>query len=268
MMVFPGMFSVFAEDIPVPPAQKIRVGERLVYKITWLGIPVGTGELWVKEKTTLGGREVFHVTGLIETNKVLRKIFPMYDTAESWIDAETLESVQFEKNIDELREKSHERMVFDAPNKKGYFESFTTGEKKEFPITVPVHDVLSTIFWARRQPLTPGETVKTTLIADEVPWHLDVDVQEMEKVKVSGKKTATFRADLNTVSEGVERKGRSYINITTDASRTPVRLAYKAPFGTVVGTLQTDKSELHMRRDEVLKAKNYGELKKSAREDS
>ena len=126
-----------------PQGSGIPLGERLEYKITWLRIPVGIGEIWAKEKIMLAGREVIHVVGVIKTNKVLSKIFPMLDEAHSWIDAKTFESVQFEKKVDELFLHAHERMIFDPARKKGYFESFATGLKKEFDITTPVHDVLS-----------------------------------------------------------------------------------------------------------------------------
>ena len=132
-----------------------------------MGIAVEIGDLWVKEKTTLGGREVFHVVGKIETNKVLSKIFPMHDEAHSWIDAETLESLQFEKKVNELFIKTHERMVFDSEKRKGYFESFKTGEKKEFDLNIPVHDVLSAFYWIRRQVLIPGESIHTVIIVDQ-----------------------------------------------------------------------------------------------------
>ncbi len=32
----------------VPPAQTILLGERLVYDVYWIGIHVGSGEVWVK----------------------------------------------------------------------------------------------------------------------------------------------------------------------------------------------------------------------------
>ena len=149
------------------PDHKIPVGERLVYKITWLKIPVGYGEIFAKEKTTLRGREVFHIVGRVNTNKVLSKIFPMHDEIHSWIDAETLESLQFEKQIDELFIDTREKMTFDAANKKGVFESLKTGEKKEFPVTAPIQDVLSVFYWTRRQKLTPGIPVTTSVYADQ-----------------------------------------------------------------------------------------------------
>ena len=32
------------------PAQNIVLGEHLTYDVFWMGVPVGVGELWVKEK--------------------------------------------------------------------------------------------------------------------------------------------------------------------------------------------------------------------------
>ncbi len=214
------------------------LGERLVYKISWLGIPVGGGELWVKEKTRLAGRDVIHIVGVIETNRFLSNIFPMHDEAHSWIDAETFESVQFEKQVNELMVRAHEKTVFDASRRKGHYESFKTGLKKEFDVTTPVHDVFSAFYWARRQVLVPGESVKTVLSCDQKDWALEINVLRRETVKLYGKNIDTIRLEPITRVNGVEKRGRAWINVTTDPSRKPIRIVYKAPFGSVVGTLK------------------------------
>lgn len=230
--------SVCAAGRSIEPAHALPLGERLVYKISWLGIPVGVGELWVKERAQLDGREVIHIVGTIRTNKVLKTIFPMHDEAHSWIDAETFESVQFEKQVHELLIKAHERMVFDSSKQKGYFESFKTGVKNEFDITTPVQDAVSVVYWARRQALVPGASVKTVISCDQQQWAVEVNVVRREPVRLRGKKVDTLRLEPVTWVEGVERRGRAWINVTTDASQTPVRIGYKAPFGSVIGTLR------------------------------
>ena len=232
---------VSAEETAIKAIPEIQIGEHLEYKITWLKIPVAVGELWVKEKIILNGYEVIHVVGIIETNKVLRKIFPMHDEAHSWIDATTFESVQFEKNVNEIKMKANEKTVFDPTKKKGYLKSLKTGEKKEFNISVPVYDVLSVIYWARRQELEPGKSFNTMLTAIERDWALELKVIGHEKVKFQGKKIDTLRVEPNTISEGKPRKGMAYFNVTNDSSRLPVRGVYKAPFGNVVGTLKKTK---------------------------
>lgn len=225
-------------EMRVQASQDIPMGERLVYKITWLGIPVGSGELWVKEKSQLAGREVFHVVGTIQTNKVLSKVFPIHDEAHSWIDAETLESLQFEKNVKELRLKVHERTGFDRSQGKGYFESLDSGTKKEFATQVPVHDVLSVVFWTRRQALVPGQSVATVLTADQRDWALELKVLRRQTLKLNGIKIETLRVEPRTVVGGEEKKGKAWINLTDDPSHTPVRVVYKAPVGRLTGTLK------------------------------
>jgi hypothetical protein len=231
------------EELRPAPAFTIRLGEKLQYKITWLGIPVGTGEVWVKEKIQFRGREVFHVVGMVETNKVLRRIFPVHDEAHSWIDAVTFESLQFEKKIDELILNTRERMTFYGEEGKAIFKSLKNGTENEFKIQRPVHDVLSAFYWARRQPLAPGDSARVTLIADQKKWELTVRAVKKEKVKLDGIKVSTLRVEPETVIEGEEKKGKAWFNVTTDASQVPVRVVYKAPFGRMVGTLQQPVTE-------------------------
>lgn len=229
--------NLFADKTYPNPNQTIPIGERLVYKVTWLRIPVGFAEMHVKEKTTLNGREVIHVVATLESNSVLSRIFPVRDMAESWIDAKTFEAVQFEKKIDEPLLKLHERTVFDAEKKKGYYESFKTGKKKEFSIQTPAHDVFSAFFWARRQSGKPGDVARLVLSADQVDWELEIKVKEEETLKIEKEKVRVLKIDPRTVSEGKERKNMAWFYASLDPDRKPVLIIYKAAFGKVVGTL-------------------------------
>ena len=232
---------LYAEETLASPSQEVSLGERFVYKITWLKIPVGTGEVWVKEKTVLDGREVIHVVGFIETNRVLRKIFPMHDEAHSWMDARTFESVQFEKKIDELLIDAHERTTFDREKGKGYLESFKTGKKSEFKVKAPVHDVLSAFFLIRRQLSGPDHSFQTVVTADQEDWTLEIPGFRRETIEIRGKKIDTLRVEPITREGNKEKRRKSSFNVSADASRKPVKIVYTAPFGRVVGTLLEQK---------------------------
>lgn len=234
--------NVRAEEPVTRPELSLPLGEHLVYTITWLWIPVGIGEVWVKEETTLDGREVIPIVGVIRTNAVLSKIFPVQDTATSWVDVKTLESVQFEKEIKEIVIKTRERMVFDAAAGKGYLEFLKTGKKKEFDIKLPVHDVLSAFYWLRRQVLVPGQSVKTLLVADGKEWALEAHVRSRETLELHGKEIEALVIDPVTEVEGKVRRKKAWFYVTADASRVPLRIVYKAPFGTMVGTLQDSQT--------------------------
>lgn len=228
------------QPLEIGPAQRFEdlpLYERLTYKVTWLGISIGTGEIWVKEKTELNGRPAFHVVGTFQTNKFLSTIYPIHDEAHSWIDAETLQSLAFEKKISEGGNHTHERTVYDPQKKKGYFESFKTGEKKEFDVILPTHDPFSVFYWARRQTLVPGKTPKTILYADQISWLLELNVIREERLKFQDKSIDTLLVEPKTLFQG-EKRGRSKIHLTRDSFQKPLRVTYKAPFGSIIGTLQ------------------------------
>src|SRR3989338_11271330 len=152
MKIFILLLAFFISLSPAYAAEAgIPVGERLVYDMSWLGIPIGTAELWAKEKTMMNSREVSHVVGIMQTNKFLSTIYPDRDEIHSWIDAETLTSVKFEKKISEGKTSAHEITEFQKPT----------------------HDVISAFYWVRRQSLTPGRSVRTVVIADKKEWALE-----------------------------------------------------------------------------------------------
>src|SRR3989338_5344546 len=65
------------------PAQTLTVGERLVFNVSWMGIPVGIGTLEVNEEVEKAGRRAFHVIAIAETNDFLSKIYPVHDEVHS-----------------------------------------------------------------------------------------------------------------------------------------------------------------------------------------
>ena len=233
----PGKIEI---PIPVLPYQSIPMGEKLVYDISWIGVPVGTGELWVKEKTRLAGREVLHVVGTVETNGFVAAIYPVHDQMQSWIDAQTFESVQFEKNGSHGVKRSHEVTTFDAEKKTGHFESFDTGMQETFEITPPAHDAISVFYWARRQPLVPGKPVNTVYSYKKIDHRLEIDALRYERVRLHrrGGIDTILITPITQAKGAPEKRGRAWMNVTADSAQKPVQITFKAPFGTVVGVLK------------------------------
>jgi hypothetical protein len=222
------------------PSQEIRVGEKLVYEVSWMGVPVGIGELEVREKRVLDGRAAFHVVAAAGTNEFLSKIYPVRDEMHSWIDAETLQSLRFVKKASEGFYRADERVVYDAGKKKGYYESLRSGEKKEFDIAVPVHDVISAFFWARRQTLTPGKSMKTTVNNGEKDYTLEIDVLRREAKELRGQGVVdTILIEPKTRLEGVlDKRGRVWVHLENNPARVPIVITFKTLFGPIVGVLK------------------------------
>ena len=223
----------------VEPSQQIPLGEHLVYDVSWFGIHVGYGELEVRERTELNGRPVYHVVATARTNEFLSKIYPVEDVVHSWIDAETFQSVQFEKKVSEGFYRAHERVIYDEAKRKGYYESLKNGTKKEFDVSVPVHDAIGVFYWVRRQTLQPGKPLATTVNNGEKDYGLEVDVLRREQKELRGRGVIdTLLVEPKTRYQGLlDKRGRVRVSLKNDASRTPVVVAFQTPFGPIVGVL-------------------------------
>ena len=83
---------------PVPFA----VGEELVYRATFGGIPAGSARMRVDGIEVIRGRPAYHVVFAIDGGILL---FRVHDRYESWIDVETLASLRHVQQISEGRYK-------------------------------------------------------------------------------------------------------------------------------------------------------------------
>lgn len=234
--------KAWQEVVSVEPLKNIPQNETLVYEVSWMGVPVGFGRLEVKGKETIEGVEAYHVVATAVTNDFLSKIYPVHDEVHSWIDTQTLQSLQFGKKVSEGRYRADEIVRYDAAVKKGFYESLLNGTKKEFPVAVPVHDVLSAFYWARRQTLTPGKSISTTVNNGEKDYGLEIDVLRRERKEMRGSGVLdVFLIEPKTRLEGIlEKRGRVWVYLKNDAPRTPILIQFKTPFGPIVGALKTD----------------------------
>ncbi len=168
----------------------------------------------------MNGKEVFHVVGTLQTNKFLSTIYPVRDEIHSWIDVETLTSVKFEKKISEGKKRVDETVEFQKPT----------------------HDVVSAFYWVRRQPLTPGQSVWAVVIADRKEWTLEVAVLKRQTMKFQGwgLVDTVLVEPKSTVLDLPGKRGKSLIYLSDDASKKPISITYKAPFGHIAGLLLPD----------------------------
>jgi len=236
----PSLFP--APDTQTPPAgPAIPFGEHLVYDIYWFGRQVGTGEVEVGQKTIDKGRVVFNVVGTAQANDFLENIYPVHDQVQSWIDASTLESLQFEKKIDENGNQSDEVDVFDAVSKKGRHLSLKSGEKKDFSIALPAQDVASAVYWVRRQKLVPGQSpFKIVLSCNQKNWELEIKAirRETKKLRGLGVVDSILVVPRLRVNGVLDTRGKAWVYLKNDAFHTPFLVKVQTPFGPVLGLLR------------------------------
>lgn len=222
------------------PLKVLAVGERLVFDVSWMGVPVGVGMLEVKEMVTISGRRAYHVIAVAKTHDFLSRIYPIHDEVHSFIDAEKFYSLEFRKEIREGRYRADEKMTYDYKKGKIFYESLRNKSKKEFELSSEVQDFLSAFYWFRVQPVAVGKSLHTTVNSEAENWDLELNVLRREvKEFRDGRTIPTILVEPKTRLKGMlYQRGRVWVYFSADQTRLPVWVTLRTPFGPVSGVLR------------------------------
>jgi len=229
------------EPEPFPEALEkapltIPVGERMVFSIRWIGLEVGTAELKVEDIVQVEGRDAYHISLFVKSNKLIDLIYPVRHHHDSFMDVEHLHSLRYEKKVRQGGYRADEVMTFDQVSHTARYESRRSGTVKEMLIPEHVQDELSCTFWFRLQEMRPGGQVQIPVSLDEKNWDLTIDIGEFERLKIDGfgRITAIQVEPMASFQGLFVRKGRVWGWMSADERRIPLLMKTKVP---VLGTI-------------------------------
>lgn len=233
-------YVMAAQNVLPASSRQFLKGEHLVFEVRWMGIPVGSAELWVKESKVWKGVPCLHFVGLAKTNKFLSKIYAVEDRVESLVDLDGFFSRRFERDVKEGKYRAHEVMVFEAERKKAHYQSLTNGSTKEIDLPGPVQDIQSAFYFYRLKPIQVGQSVTIDVNADEKNWKMKVNAIKRETLEIRKKGVFdTVLVEPKAEFRGVlMNRGRVWVNFTADERRLPVLITITTPYGRVVGILK------------------------------
>lgn len=142
-----------------PPRFPARPGDRMVFRVAYLGAPVGTLELEVPRFIAWRGRRLAHVVAVARSGESV--FLPLYDRTEAWIDLDrgvtaVERSVSFEG-----QERTYLERVYDW---EAHFlhlrqEELPKGKVREmsFDFGPHVHSALDLLLGLTHAELAPGE---------------------------------------------------------------------------------------------------------------
>ena len=224
---------LYAEETVGALPRTPRIGERLAFHGRWLGIPVGYGWIEVKELVTLEGRQAIHFEAQGHTNEALSKFYPIHDVIHSYVDAQTLQPLRFEKDQREGHYRAHEVVTFDPQHALGTYRSLLNGSVKEIALPETFQDLISALYWFRTQPLQPGETVTVNLYTDEKIYETDVSVSRPMVLELL--KRGTFSCLVVEPKASFKgllvKRGRIWAYFTADEHRIPLFVKATTPWG-------------------------------------
>ncbi|RII26267.1 MAG: DUF3108 domain-containing protein [Geobacter sp.] len=219
--------GTFAQTVP----------EKLVYELSWTGIPVGTATQEITERGN-----VRRILSTARSNDWLSVFFPVDDLIESILVKGGAPfpglTRYYRMQIREGRHNRDREITFDQAKGVAVYHDRRSNELREIPIPSPTFDIYGSFYFTRHLPLEVGKSYVVAVLDGKDVERVEVRVLRREKLK-------TVLGELNTIvirpmvkSEGVfEGKGSVHIWLTDDKRRIPVRAQTKVTVGSVTANL-------------------------------
>jgi len=213
-----------AREAAVP----FRIGEKLDYRVAWAGFSSAASiELTVPERRELMGWGTWHFRAAAHTLSPMRSIIPVDDQFDSYTDAATLESRQYETYLNEMGQKQNEIFHFQAEGQPadGHTGGIMVSPGTRDPLGAAF--VLRGVDWKRtpefRAPVFDG--------ADIYDMRARMNVAD-ETVAVAAGNFSVSKISIHLFQHGKEVAGTNFTAyLANDKARTPVMLLAEMPLG-------------------------------------
>lgn len=218
-----------------PRVFKLQRGEKLLYSIEYAGINAGYSYIRIDSQLTFAqGRPAYRLVNETWSNPFFSKFYRVHDRSESYVDAEELVSLSFQKKIQEGSYRHQEEVEFDHRANKAYY---STGQVVDL---VPgSRDILLTLFYYRMFPLEVGGSISIDNHTDKKNYPLEVKVLRRERLKtIFGPKDCLVVEPMLRTPGLFEHKGRLWVWLTDDEHHIPVLMKSKIVIGSINGVLK------------------------------
>ncbi|MDQ4123921.1 MAG: DUF3108 domain-containing protein [Acidobacteriota bacterium] len=239
--------SAHAQGIKNAASEPFTIGENLTYEAEWSksllrGVDIADLNFKiVKAPEGEGNKLLFQ--GEAVSKGTLMKIarFSFMQKIDSTVDANNfriLHTIRRDEQKDRIRDGE---ALFDYKSRKVVYREIDPNnpERAARMITSPLenatHDLLSAIYYLRRQPLAVGKDFELSVSDSGVIYQIPVKVVAREELKTVLGKVWTLRVEPEVFGERrlVPGEGRMIIWFTDDARHLPVRSQIQADIGKI-----------------------------------
>lgn len=232
--VFLLLFVMFYYSLTFP----FNIPETLKFDLLWTGIKAGESVMEIKNDANS-----IIITSMTKSADWISVFYAVDDRIESRLIRNDPKNVigypvQYKIKIREGRHRKNKEVIFDQENSKAVYIDYLDNVRKEFDLTSPVFDALSSLYYIRNLELEVGKSVYATVFDSKKIWNVEVRVLRKEKIKVSGTEYNTIVVKPLLKSEGIfYRKGEVYLWLTDDEKKIPVRVKTKVKIGSITANL-------------------------------
>jgi hypothetical protein len=227
---------------PAPPADTglpLRAGEVLEYSANVSNLSnVATLKLQVAGRGSFLGKSAWHLQAFAHTQNPLRMVFELDDQFDSYSDAGTLASLQYEMHLSERGQKVESVQRMTATGKEPASPDAT--ETRVLPGT---RDPLGMMQYLRNVDWTKTPEVRGPVYDGHKLYDLRAKLAPgSEAVTVPAGEYTASKIAIRIFEDGVEKKDASFsLYLANNAARTPILLEAVMPFATARVELQKAK---------------------------
>lgn len=222
----------------------VRVGEELIYEISFLGVLAGHVRMTTKPVTKVGDKEVYHFYAQLRSGRWYDFIYKLDDYIETFIDKETFRPIKYSLIQRESSQKVDDLQLFDFDSGMTYLDYYRLKdgqEKKENKAEmIPEYfqDSYSALPFMRGVEMKVGDVHQFPIVTRGKIWLLKYEVIGVEEVKVQGEWIKALKIKAETQYPGVlEKKGDILFWFDQSDLRRPVKFQAKVKIGAIEGIL-------------------------------
>jgi hypothetical protein len=230
---------LITKDTPAPAkelAMPFHVGETLTYRVAWSAFPSAASlQVSVPERRNLFGWGTWHFRASLHTQRPVRNLFVIDDEFDSYADAATMETHQYESYLNELGRKTNEVLHF-----------VPVGQTSRAPapdvIVLPgTRDPVGVLYALRRVDWQRTPEFHAPLYDGHDVYQLSARLDaKSDMISVAA---GNFPSSRLAVRLSQKNKQLADINfevwLANDAARTPVQFQAQLPFGSVRAELMS-----------------------------
>lgn len=236
--------QLMGRALPYDPSyKKLPVfPEKITLQVSWGMLDVGEAVLSVDKIVLFNGRPAYHLVSEAKSNSFCDTFYRVRDVNESWLDASTLTSLGYSKQLREGGFFRDEWVLYDRD--AGTFVARRVNRDGSFAVrtgTIPasVQDILSSIYYVRAQDLTGKREVVVDVNTPD-NWPLSIKVKERGLVKTPAGRFDAVLVEPEMRREGlfVQKGKRLRLWLSDDARKRPLMMKVEVFFGHVTASLR------------------------------
>jgi hypothetical protein len=213
----------FFPQVPFGP------GEKLTFSVQYGFVKAGDATLGVSEIVDFDGRPCYLIASKAVSNKMFSLFFRVEDRAMSYLDAEQLVPLRFEKHLIEGDYRNNQVVEFDHGRGVAVYN-----DGSENLIDPDAQDILSTLFLVRGMELEVGESVYVNNHADKKNYPLEIKVLKRETISTPVGRFKCLKVEPVLRASGIfQHEGKLTVWLTDDERKLPVLMRSKVAIGAI-----------------------------------